>query len=75
LALNVEEHIVTQSLIGLGRIQDGKALEGYFRKSQMPPGEKFPPKCEQLVAAVRGKPARMGPHSMGVSRWPAWFAR
>jgi len=28
LALNVEEHTITQSLIGLDRVQDWKALEG-----------------------------------------------
>src|SRR5438045_4850726 len=29
LALNVEEHTITQSLIGLGRPQDWKALESF----------------------------------------------
>jgi hypothetical protein len=29
LALNVEEHTITQSLIGLDRVQDWKALESF----------------------------------------------
>jgi hypothetical protein len=34
----------------------------YFRKSQLPPGEKFQTKCEQLVAAVREQAREDGPH-------------
>ena len=29
LALNVEEHTITQSLVGLGRVGDWKALESF----------------------------------------------
>ena len=29
LALNVEEHTITQSLVGLGRVRDWKALEAF----------------------------------------------
>jgi hypothetical protein len=33
----------------------------YFRKSQLPPGEKFQTKCEQLVAAVLEQACEDGP--------------
>jgi len=29
LALSVEEHTITQSLVGIGRVQDWKALESF----------------------------------------------
>src|SRR6185437_5480212 len=34
----------------------------YFRKSQLPPGEKFQTKCEQLMGAVREQAREDGPH-------------
>src|SRR5215831_13205987 len=47
LALNVEEHTITQSLVGLGRPQDWKALEAFAEYGA------FDCRCVQLALVDR----------------------
>ena len=55
LALNVEEHTITQSLVGLGRPQDWKALESFAEY-----GAWDPPALERATAGlIDGAPGRL----------------
>src|SRR5438034_10621151 len=63
LVLNVEEHTITQSLVGLGRTQDCKALESFADTATgtRTPSNVPPPNCSTPPPAGSGTATASGP--------------
>src|SRR5881227_258447 len=70
LALNVEEHTITQSLIGLGRVPDWKALESFaeYGRWDLPFLQWGGPRRPPVTAGTRTSSTRAMPMI-----WSSWW--